>query len=73
MAKLLLKLNGAVLKEIALSKPQITIGRASDNDLVLNSSEVSAHHARIIQDGESWITEDLRSTNTLNLCTRIAA
>lgn len=63
MAKLLLKLNGAVLKEIALSRPQITIGRASDNDLVLDSSEVSGHHARIIQDGPSWIIEDLRSTN----------
>jgi hypothetical protein len=63
MAKLLLKLNGAVLKEIALSRPQITIGRAPDNDLVLNSSEVSGHHARIIQDGQSWIIEDLSSTN----------
>jgi len=63
MAKLSLKLNGAVLKEIALSRPQITIGRAPDNDLVLNSSEVSGHHARIIQDGQSWIIEDLRSTN----------
>jgi predicted type IV restriction endonuclease len=63
MAKLSLKLNGAVLKEMALSRPQITIGRAPDNDLVLNSSEVSGHHARIIQDGQSWIIEDLRSTN----------
>jgi FHA domain-containing protein len=63
MAKLLLKLNGAVLKEIALTRPQITIGRAPDNDLVLNSSEISGHHARIIQDGQSWVIEDLQSTN----------
>jgi len=63
MAKILLKLNGAAVKEIVLNRPQITIGRSPDNDLVLNSSEVSGHHARIIQGGESWIIEDLRSTN----------
>ena len=63
VAKLLLKLNGTVLKEMALSRPQISIGRSPDNDLVLNSSEVSGHHARIIQHGDSWIIEDLQSTN----------
>ena len=39
----------------------ITIGRASDNDLVLNDSTVSRHHARIyFQDGY-WYIEDLSS------------
>ncbi len=41
----------------------ITIGRASDNDLVLNDSTVSRHHARIyLQDGY-WYIEDLTSTH----------
>ncbi len=41
----------------------ITIGRASDNDLVLNDGTVSRHHARIyLQDGY-WYVEDLTSTH----------
>lgn len=41
----------------------LTIGRTSDNDLVLNHPQVSTHHARIRHDGQRAILEDLGSTN----------
>ncbi|MCQ2380191.1 MAG: FHA domain-containing protein [Victivallaceae bacterium] len=47
-----------------LDKPEMTIGSADDNDIVLPDDVVSAHHAqlRITDRGETWIT-DLGSTN----------
>ncbi len=42
----------------------ITIGRASDNSLVLNDPVVSGHHARLLPLGQGrYRVEDLRSTN----------
>ena len=36
MPKLVLKSHGAVIKEIPLGKPRLTIGRKPDNDIVLD-------------------------------------
>jgi len=41
----------------------VAIGRASDNDLVVDDEFVSAHHARLALRGESWWLSDLGSTN----------
>ena len=41
----------------------ITIGRADDNDVVLDYPMISAHHARIVVEGDSARIEDLGSTN----------
>ncbi len=40
-----------------------TIGRGTDNDLVLESTDVSRHHARIEFAGGYWRLVDLGSTN----------
>lgn len=40
-----------------------TIGRGTDNDLVLESTDVSRHHARIEFVGGYWRIVDLGSTN----------
>lgn len=40
-----------------------TIGRGLDNDLVLESTDVSRHHARIEFNGGQWYLYDLGSTN----------
>ena len=63
MAKIFLKFNEQVLKEIPLEGPQLTIGRKDDNDLKIDNPAVSGHHARIVKDAEGFFIEDLGSTN----------
>lgn len=41
----------------------IRIGKADDNDLVLDDSHVSRYHARLIRQDGAWLLEDLSSTN----------
>ena len=41
----------------------VRIGRSDDNDLVLNDSTVSKHHARVTRDNGAYYLEDLGSTN----------
>lgn len=42
----------------------ITIGKANDNEYVVNDPSVSRHHARLTYEKEGhWILEDLGSTN----------
>ena len=43
------------------------IGRLSDNDIVLDDSNVSRHHAVIIDTGTSFVITDLRSANGVNV------
>jgi len=44
-------------------RDRLTLGRASDNDVVLRDFSVSRHHARIDADGDGWRIVDLESTN----------
>nr|UXE46177.1 hypothetical protein Hi04_10k_c5801_00035 [uncultured bacterium] len=50
-------------KEIALSKERVTIGRATDNDVVLDDNATSAHHAVVITIGKTSYLQDLKSSN----------
>ncbi|MBI5411047.1 MAG: FHA domain-containing protein [Nitrospirae bacterium] len=63
MATVILKFNATVLKEIKLDRPQLTIGRKPDNDLVIDSPTVSGHHARITDMQGAFVLEDLGSAN----------
>jgi pSer/pThr/pTyr-binding forkhead associated (FHA) protein len=63
MPKLLLRLDAALIREIALDKPTLSVGRKPDNDIVIESSAVSAHHCRIFLSGDAYFVEDLDSTN----------
>jgi ABC-type multidrug transport system ATPase subunit len=49
--------------KIAIEKSLITIGRSSENDLVLNNIKVSRKHARLEKTGNEWFIEDLKSSN----------
>ncbi len=49
--------------KIAIEKSVITIGRSSENDLVLNNIKVSRKHARLEKTGNEWFIEDLQSSN----------
>jgi pSer/pThr/pTyr-binding forkhead associated (FHA) protein len=46
-----------------LNKPVITIGRDLSSDIVIQDPEVSRHHARLSQTKQSYVVEDLGSTN----------
>ena len=51
MAKLILKFNAAILKEYEIQKSSMTIGRRSDNDIIIDNPAVSSHHCKIIMMG----------------------
>jgi ABC transport system ATP-binding/permease protein len=48
---------------IRLGNREITIGRMSDNTVVLAHPQVSAHHAHMVQEGGTYRIIDLNSTN----------
>jgi len=49
--------------EIPLEKAEISIGRDVKNDIVINDSEVSRHHARLLLRTNTYVIEDTGSTN----------
>jgi len=55
--------NGDYGEFVPLEAHELTIGRASDNNLVLKGDQVSSHHARILQTSHGYVIEDLQSTN----------
>jgi pSer/pThr/pTyr-binding forkhead associated (FHA) protein len=70
MARLIKMQNGEILEEYPITKPEIKIGRAPDNDIILHDETVSSHHAVITvavvsEDGlvEEYRIQDLHSTN----------
>jgi len=62
MAKLIVMLDGSVVKEFALDKERITIGRKPNNDIQLDDATVSGQHAAVLMLQHGYI-EDLNSTN----------
>jgi len=46
-----------------LEGDQLTIGRDSTNEIVINDAEVSRRHARLTFQGGKYVLEDLGSTN----------
>ena len=63
MPKLLLKFNAAVIKELLIEKPTMTVGRKPDNDIVIDNPAISGHHCQIVKKGDTYYVEDLESTN----------
>jgi len=63
MAKLILSMDGLVLKEIPLSKERTTIGRKQHNDIQIDNLAVSGEHAVIVTILADSFLEDLGSTN----------
>lgn len=63
MAKLILKYEAAVLKEIPLKGTALTIGRTAANDLTIDNLAVSGHHAKVYYEGDKFVLEDLNSLN----------
>ena len=51
------------VREVAVDGAELTIGRATDNDLVAHDGRVSRHHGRIVGRRGTLIYMDLGSTN----------
>ena len=63
MAKLILSLDGQVIKEFTLTKERSTIGRKPHNDVQIDNLAVSGEHAIIMTILNDSFLEDLGSTN----------
>ncbi len=63
MPKIVLSMDGLVLKEIALDKQRITIGRKPHNDIQIDNLAISGEHAAITTILHDAFLEDLDSTN----------
>lgn len=64
-AKLILSMDGEVLKEYVLNKERTLIGRKPHNDIVIDNLAISSEHAAIITILNDSFLEDLESTNGL--------
>ena len=63
MSKIVLSMDGLVLKEFFLNKERMTIGRKPHNDIQIDNLAVSGDHAVIITMQDDAFIEDLGSTN----------
>ena len=63
MAKLILSMDGLVLKEILLNKERMTIGRKANNDIQIDNLAISGEHAAVVTILNDSFLEDLNSTN----------
>ena len=63
MAKLILSMDGLVLKEISLTKERMTIGRKASNDIQIDNLAISGEHAAVVTILNDSFLEDLNSTN----------
>lgn len=63
MPKMIVSIDGAVIKEVQLTRERTTLGRRPYNDLVIDNLAVSGEHAVFVLQGEDVVVEDLNSTN----------
>ncbi|ORB64298.1 BTAD domain-containing putative transcriptional regulator [Mycolicibacterium tusciae] len=60
-------LRSAAGRAYRLTATATRIGRLSDNDIVLDDTNVSRHHAVIIDTGTSFVITDMRSANGIDV------
>ena len=63
MAKLILSMDGLVLKEIQLNQERLSIGRKPQNDIQIDNLAISGEHAVVVTILADSFLEDLNSTN----------
>jgi len=63
MGKLVVSLDGVVIKEVQIIKDKTTLGRRPYNDIVIDNLAVSGEHAVLQMVGSDVFIEDLNSTN----------
>ena len=63
MGKLVVSLDGVVIKEVQITKEKTSLGRRPYNDIVIDNLAVSGEHAVLQLVGNDVFIEDLNSTN----------
>ena len=63
MGKLVVSLDGVVIKEVQITKDKTTLGRRPYNAIVIDNLAVSGEHAVLQMTGHDVFIEDLNSTN----------
>ena len=63
VAKLFLKFEQRVLRQVAMTIGVVTIGRQPDNLLRIDNPAVSGHHAKVYREDGDYILEDMESFN----------
>jgi len=63
MGKLVVSLDGVVIKEVQITKDKTTLGRRPYNDIVIDNLAVSGEHAVLQMVAADVFIEDLNSTN----------
>ena len=63
MPKMIVSIDGVVIKEVQLTKDRTTLGRRPYNDIVIDNLAISGEHALFQMAGKQVYLEDLNSTN----------
>ena len=63
MPKVIISMEGVVIKEVELSKERTSLGRRPYNDVVIDNLAISGEHAVLQLTGQEVSIEDLNSTN----------
>jgi pSer/pThr/pTyr-binding forkhead associated (FHA) protein len=63
MPKMIVSIDGVVIKEVQLTKDRTTLGRRPYNDIVIDNLAISGEHAVLQLSGSEVYLEDLNSTN----------
>lgn len=63
MPKMIISIDGVVIKEVQLTRDKTTLGRRPYNDIVIDNLAISGEHAVLQLNGGEVYLEDLNSTN----------
>ncbi|PHM20206.1 MAG: FHA domain-containing protein [Curvibacter sp. PD_MW3] len=63
MPKMIVSIDGVVIKEVQITKERTTLGRRPYNDVVIDNLAVSGEHAAVQMTSDEVFLEDLNSTN----------
>ncbi|MDQ3058994.1 MAG: FHA domain-containing protein [Pseudomonadota bacterium] len=63
MPKVIISMEGIIIKEFQLSKDRTSLGRRPYNDIVIDNLAISGEHAVLQLSGHEVYIEDLNSTN----------
>lgn len=63
MPRMVVAIDGVVIKEVQLTQERTTVGRRPYNDVVIDNLAVSGEHAVVLMAGDDIELQDLGSTN----------